>query len=105
MLFHITSTHSEDNCPGYHTEKIPAVLEGLTKRDEIARAHNVKVHWFLSAAPDHTFYYLLEADKQINIDLFVTEVAPFPQAHKVTPVVTAAELVELARELMAQAQR
>ena len=104
MLFHITSTHTEDNCPGYHTEKIPALLEALTKRNEIAQRHNVKVHWFLSAAPDHTFYFLLEADKQINIDLFITETAPFPQAHKVTPVVTAEELIELARQLQAQAR-
>ena len=49
MLFHITSTHTEDNCPGYHTEKIPAVLEAL-------------------------------------------------------PVVTAEELIELARQLQAQAR-
>jgi len=105
MLFHITSTHSEDNCPGYHTEKIPAVMEGLSKREEIAKRHNVKIHWLLSAAPDHTFYALVEAQSSIDIDLFITEAAPFPQAHKVTPVITAEELMELGRQLMAQAQR
>ena len=104
MLFHITSTHSEDNCPGYHAEKIPAVMEGISKRNEIAQRHNVKIHWLLSAAPGHTFYALLEAQRQIDLDLFITEVAPFPQDHTVTPVITAEELEELGRQLMAQAR-
>ncbi len=31
MLFHVTATHTEDNCPGYHPEQMPAVLEAAEK--------------------------------------------------------------------------
>jgi hypothetical protein len=54
MLFHVTATHSEDNCPGYNAELIPAVLKGLEKREAIAKRRKVKLVGFWSAAPEHT---------------------------------------------------
>jgi len=102
MLIHVTATHSEDNCPGYNMELIPAVLKGLEAREEIAKKHGVKLLGLWSAAPEHVFYLLLEANSAHDVDLFVTEAAPFKQAYKLTPVITGEELVKLAKEMMAR---
>ena len=29
MLFHITATHTEDNCPGYNRELMPPMLDAI----------------------------------------------------------------------------
>ncbi len=105
MLIHVTATHSEDNCPGYNLELMPGVLKGFENREEIARRHNVKLLGLWSGAPDHVFYILVEANSSHDVDLFVTEATPFKQAYRLTPVITADELMKLAREMMAQAQR
>lgn len=104
MLVHVTANHTEDNCPGYNVEQIPTVLKGLEAREEIAKKHNVKLLGFWSGAPDHVFYILVEADSSHNIDLFMTESTPFKQSYRLTPVITADELVTLAKEMMAQAE-
>jgi hypothetical protein len=62
MLIHVTAEHTEDNCPGYNLELIPDVLKGLEAREEIAKRHNVKILGFWSGAPDHVFYWLIDAD-------------------------------------------
>lgn len=103
MLFYVTATHSDDNCPGYNLETIPEVLKGLEAREEIAKRHKVKLVGMWSAAPEHTFYMLLEANNLHDIDLFSTQSAPFKQTYRVTPVITADELVQLAKDMMAQA--
>ena len=102
MLIHVTATHSEDNCPGYNTDLIPAVAGAIEKREDIAKKHNVKLHGFWSGAPDHVFFMLLEADSSHAIDLFLTEATPFKQGYRLTPVITADELVKLGRELAAR---
>lgn len=105
MLFHVTATHSEDNCPGYNAELIPGVLKGLEARDKIAKSHNVKLVGFWSAAPEHTFYAIVEGDNLSDIDRLFDEATPFKQGFRVTPVITAAELVKLGKEIMAQANQ
>ena len=105
MLFHVTATHTEDNCPGYNVELIPEVLKGLEAREKIAKRRNVKLLGFWSAAPEHTFYAVLESDSLSDIDMFFEEATPFKQGFRVTPVIPAADLVKLAKEIMAQANQ
>ncbi len=102
MLFHVTMTHSEDNCPGFNPELIPAVAGAIEKREEIMKRHGVKLHWLVSAAPDHHFFALVEGDSLFNIELALTESIPFKQAFEVRPVITADELVKLGREIAAR---
>lgn len=104
MLIHVTATHSEDNCPGYNRELIPEVMKGLKAREEIARRHGVKLLGLWSGAPDHVFYILVDANSNHEVDLFLTEATPFKQSFRLTPVITADELVKLGEELMAQAR-
>ena len=99
MFVHITSTHTEDNCPGYDRTKLPTVRDAWAKRNDIAKRHNVKLHWFLSTAPDHTFFTLVEAERQTDVDVFMRELLPYPHKNTLTPVITAEELEELARRL------
>ncbi len=102
MLVHVTATHSEDNCPGYNLELIPNVVKGLEAREQIAKKYGVKLLGFWSAAPEHTFYLLLESNSLHDVDMFVTESAPFKQQYRVTPVITAEELVKLGKEMAAR---
>jgi hypothetical protein len=102
MLFHIASTHTEENCPGYDKGRLPAMRQAFAKRNEIAERHHVKLHWLLSTAPDHTFYTLVEAESQVDVDVFIRELLPLPHAHRVTPVISSEQLEELARRLSEQ---
>ena len=102
MLIHVTATHSEDNCPGYNMELIPTVLKGLEAREAIAKKYGVKLLGLWSAAPEHTFYLLVDANSSHDVDLFVTEAAPFKQGFRLTPVITGDELIRLAKEMMAR---
>lgn len=104
MLFHITATHTEDNCPGYNVEQIPGVLKGIESRNKIAKRNKVNILGFWSGAPEHSFYMVLDANSPRDIDMFLMEATPFKQAHRLSPVMTADELVEMGKAVMSQAQ-
>ena len=53
MLFHITATHTADNCPGYNRELMPALIEAIEKSDAVASELGIKVHFMVNAAPEH----------------------------------------------------
>jgi hypothetical protein len=42
---------------------------------------------------------LVEAEKQTDVDLFLRDLLPYPHKNTLTPVMTAEELVELAKKL------
>lgn len=102
MLFHITATHTADNCPGYNMEPIPEVLKGLQARNSIAKKQKVKLLGMWSAAPEHTFFMVIEAENLHDVDMFCTLSAPFKQDYNVTPVITAEELIKLGKDYLAQ---
>ncbi len=86
MLFHLTLTHTADNCPGYWPpEKQAELYAGTDKIMEAAKELNVKVHFLLSGTPEHVIYALLEADNILAVSNFVSGV-PILQDTKVTPV-------------------
>ncbi len=86
MLFHLTLTHTADNCPGYWPPEKQAKL--YAQADKImgaAKDLKVKVHFILSGAPEHVNYALLEADGIGAVNSFVNGF-PFRIDTKVTPV-------------------
>jgi hypothetical protein len=105
MLIHVMAEHTEDNCPGYNLELIPGVLKGLEAREEIAKRHNVKILGFWSGAPDHVFYWLVDANSPHDIDMLTSEATPFKQSFDLTPVMTGDELVDLGKQILAQSQQ
>ena len=62
MLFHAIMTHAEDNCPGYHCEMMPELLEAFENIEALTKELNVKLHSFVWCPPDHVALVLLEAD-------------------------------------------
>lgn len=61
MLFHVTMTHTPDNCPAYHTERMPELLASMVRLEEVGRETNVTAHSLLWGAPDYVAFAVLEA--------------------------------------------
>ena len=80
MLFHLTLVHDAAHCPGYHPELIPTMMESMSKREDLAQSLGVKIHSILNAAPDHVFYAIGEADRPMQMAMFVARLMPLEQA-------------------------
>ena len=55
MLVHLTMTHTPEDCPGYHPESVPALLEAFDGLEAIGKEMNVKAHFICNGAPDRAF--------------------------------------------------
>ena len=103
MLFHVTMTHTEDNCPLYHKEMIPKMIEASEHLEELGKALNVKLHYFTVCAPEHVIFGLLEADSLSAISRYVFSL-PLQQQMKIVPVENMQDTMAMAKAAMAQAQ-
>ena len=99
MLFHVTATHTEDNCPAYNMDLMPGVVQALENSEQVAGELGIKIHSMLSGVPEHVSFLVLETDNPGAIARFANSF-PFKQDFKVTPVVPEQSLVELAKQLM-----
>jgi hypothetical protein len=98
MLFHVTMTHTADNCPAYHSELVPEFIASMEKLDELGEKLNVKAHSVLWGAPDHVAFAVLEADSLRAIAGFLNSIA-IAQDFDITPVQQVSDVVEFARAL------
>ena len=101
MLFHVTATHSADNCPGYSQEQMPKVIEAIENSEAKAKELGIKVHFMVNAAPKHVIYGLVEADNIAAVGLWVNSF-PLKQDCNVDPVQAEADMAIFAREMMAR---
>ena len=65
MLFHVTMSHTVDNCPIYHQDSkgmMPKMIEATEGLERMAEELNVKIHFLTSNSPEHIFFALLEAE-------------------------------------------
>ncbi len=104
MFFHVTMTHTEDNCPAYQRERMPETIASFEKLEEVGKELNVKAHFLLWAAPEHVAYALLEADNLAAIARYVNTIA-IRQDFKVTPVQPLQETIAMGKAMMAQAKK
>ena len=104
MLFHVTMTHTADNCPAYHTERMPEVITSLEKLEEVGKELNVKAHALLWGAPDHVAFAILEADSLGAIGRYLNSIA-ITQEFKITPVQNVSDVVEFGKAAMARAKK
>ena len=104
MLFHVTMTHSADNCPAYHTEKMPDTIASMDKLEEVGKELNVKAHALLWGAPDHVAFAVLEADSLGAIGRYLNSIALI-QEFKITPVQNVSDVVEFGKAAMERAKR
>ena len=85
MLFHVTMSHTEDNCPIYHQEMMSAAIEASENLEALSQELNVKLHYFTWCSPKHVAFVLLEADSLSAISRFVFSI-PIPQEIEIVPV-------------------
>ena len=85
MLFHVTMTHTVDECPGYNHEKLPAMGKAMAGMEARAKELNVKTLFVVNAAPEHVSYGLFEADDAYSLAQLLTDV-PLRQDFKVNAV-------------------
>ena|SRR5260221_4851752 len=104
MLYHVTMTHTEDNCPAYNREQQVAFMAAADKLDSLAKELNVKVLQLLWGAPEHVAFAVVEADSLGAIARLVFSL-PFRQEFKVTPVQHLQDVVDMTKAMMAQAQK
>jgi hypothetical protein len=104
MLFHVTMTHSADNCPAYHTESMPGMIASLEKLEEVGRQLNVKAHVLLWGAPEHVAFAVLEADSLVAVGRYLNSIA-LTQEFRITPVQNVSDLIEFGKAAMAQAKK
>ena len=103
MLFHVTATHSADNCPGYNRELMPPMLEAIEGSGDLAIELGIKVHFMVSAAPKHVSYILLETEDSSRIPLWANSF-PYKQEFDINPVMHEERMATMAREMMAAQQ-
>jgi hypothetical protein len=103
MLFHVTMTHSADNCPAYHTEKMPEVLASFEKLADLGKELNIRAHTLLWGAPDHIAFAVLEADNIVSIGRYLNSIA-INQEFKITPVQNLSDVIEFGKAAMAKAK-
>jgi hypothetical protein len=104
MLFHVTMTHTADNCPAYHTERMPEVLASLENLEEKGKQLNVKAHALLWGAPDHVSFAVLEADSLVALGRYLNSIA-ITQEFKITPVEHVSDVIEFGKAAMARSKK
>jgi hypothetical protein len=90
--------HSTDDCPAYHTEKMPEVMEGFKNLEAKGKELNVKQHYFVWCPPNHTAFLLLEADSLNDVSRYIFSI-PFPHESKIVPVEHMQDTMAMAEKL------
>ncbi|MBI4234429.1 MAG: hypothetical protein HY686_08315 [Chloroflexi bacterium] len=102
MLFHVTATHTTENCPIYQPrDKAVEFLNAGDKIPQIARERKVTVHFFVSAAPEHVFWALLEADSLAAVQSLLAGI-PLRQDFRITPVQHLQDTLDVAKAMLSQ---
>jgi hypothetical protein len=91
MLYHVTATHTPDNCPLYNPEIRATAVKAMQNSEAVAKEHNVRLLFSVSGAPDHVFYHLLETDSFQGV-LNWLGANPIKQDFRITPVVSSIAL-------------
>ena len=104
MLFHITMTHSEDNCPAYNRDKMPEVLNAFENLGNMGEELGVKLQSFVWTPTDHVAYILAEADTLGALNRYLFSI-PIPSHTRVVPVEPLADTVTMARALANQSKQ
>ena len=102
MLFHVTMTHTADNCPAYHNEKAPAFIASVDRLEALGKELHVEAHSLLWGAPDHVAFAVLEADSLNAVARYLNSIA-ITQDFRITPVQNVSEVVEFAKTVSARA--
>ena len=92
MLFHITATHTEDNCPGYNRELMPPMLDAIEASGDLAKELGLNILYMVSAATNQASYKLMETEYRSKIGAWVNSF-PYKQAFDINPVMLEEKMV------------
>ena len=99
MLFHVKATHSEDNCPLYRQELMPAMLKAMVGSDDAASEAGVEVRSAVVDTPAHAIYALVESDSVAAVSKWIFSM-PIRQHAEISAVEDMADVAERARAMM-----
>jgi hypothetical protein len=102
MLFHVTMTHTADNCPAYHSDLQPGFIASMDKLEALGKELNVEAHSLVWGAPDHVAFAVLEADSLGAVARYLNSIA-ITQDFRITPVQNVTDVVEFAKAAAARA--
>jgi hypothetical protein len=93
MLFHVTITHSQEDCPGRRPDDIPELIGPADQVAALGEELSVTSHsvvWgaacILWAEPEHVAYALLEAASLHAVERYVEALTPAGWAIRALPV-------------------
>lgn len=85
MLFHLTMTHTPENCPAQlPPDKQKQFFAQAEKMRDVAKEMNVNIH-FMVAGVGHTMYALIEADTFDAMNMVFSGMG-FKQDYQIEPV-------------------
>ena len=101
MLFHVTMTHSPDNCPGnLPPDEQKKFFVESEKMVDAAKQQSIDIK-FMVAGVGHTMYALMEADNFIALNSFFSGM-PFKQDVQIEPVGHAKDIIAAFKEELAK---
>ena len=98
MLFHVTMTHTVENCAAYHKEMRPELFESFEKLEALGKELNVKLHYFTWCGPAHVAFVLLEAETVSAVSRYLFSM-PMPQDSTIVPVEHMQDTIDMAKKL------
>jgi hypothetical protein len=108
MLFHVTITHSQQDCPGRRPEETPELIGPADRLEALGSKLSVTAHsvvWgascILWAEPEHVAYALLEAASLESVEGYINALTPAGWATRVLPVFTLPGQLAAVRQLLA----
>jgi hypothetical protein len=108
MLFHITITHGQEDCPGRRPEEIPELIGSADRLEALGNELSVTSHsvvWgascILWAEPEHVAYALLEAASLEAVERYIDALTPHGWATRALPVFTSLGQLDAVRQLLA----
>ena len=85
MLFHVTMTHTPENCPAQlPPDKQKKFFAQAEKMRKVAKEMNINIH-FLVGGVGHIMYALIEADNFDAMNMFFSGMG-FKQDYQIEPV-------------------
>jgi hypothetical protein len=108
MLFHVTITHRQDDCPGRYPGESPWLIDSADQVEALANELSITQHslaWgaacILWAEPEHVAYALLEAANLEAIQHYISALVPTGWTTRVLPVFWLPSQLAMVRELLA----
>jgi hypothetical protein len=108
MLFHITLTHSQEDCPGRRSDEIPELIGPAERLEALGNELSVTAHsvvWgascILWAEPRHVAYALLEAANLEAVERYIDALTPTGWTKQTLPVFMLPSQLATVRDILA----